>query len=66
MPYVGGAAAYTGEFPFGSRIGVPGLGVLTVNDTGGAVGWGHIDAFFASCAQAIEWGTRTVRVTVYG
>jgi 3D (Asp-Asp-Asp) domain-containing protein/peptidoglycan hydrolase CwlO-like protein len=51
--------------PMGSRIAIPGYGMGVAADTGGAVAGARIDLWFPSVAQAHEWGTRTVTVTVY-
>ena len=51
--------------PMGSRIAIPGYGMGVAADTGGAVAGARIDLWFPSIAQAHEWGTRTVTVTVY-
>jgi 3D (Asp-Asp-Asp) domain-containing protein len=64
-PFVGGAAADTAQFPYGSHLYIPNWGTVVVNDTGGAIGWGHIDLMAASCGQAIAWGVRSVTATVY-
>jgi 3D (Asp-Asp-Asp) domain-containing protein len=51
--------------PLGSRIAIPGYGMGVAADTGGAIAGARIDLWFPSVAQAHEWGTRTVTVTVY-
>jgi 3D (Asp-Asp-Asp) domain-containing protein/peptidoglycan hydrolase CwlO-like protein len=51
--------------PMGSRIAIPGYGMGVAADTGGAITGARIDLWFPSVAQAHEWGTRTVTVTVY-
>ena len=51
--------------PMGSRIAIPGYGMGVASDTGGAIVGARIDLWFPSVAQAHEWGTRTVTVTVY-
>jgi len=51
--------------PLGSRLAIPGYGMGVAADTGGAITGGRIDVWFPTVAQAHEWGTRTVTVTVY-
>ena len=51
--------------PMGSRIAIPGYGMGVAADTGGAIAGARIDLWFPSEAQAHEWGSRTVTVTVY-
>jgi 3D (Asp-Asp-Asp) domain-containing protein len=51
--------------PMGSRIAIPGYGMGVAADTGGAIAGARIDLWFPSAAQAREWGSRTVTVTVY-
>ena len=51
--------------PMGSRIAIPGYGMGVAADTGGAIVGARIDLWFPSVAQAHEWGSRAVTVTVY-
>ena len=51
--------------PMGSRIAIPGYGMGVASDTGGAIAGARIDLWFPSVAQAHEWGSRTVTITVY-
>jgi 3D (Asp-Asp-Asp) domain-containing protein/peptidoglycan hydrolase CwlO-like protein len=51
--------------PMGSRLAIPGYGMGVAADTGGAIVGARIDLWFPTVAQAHEWGTRTVTVTVY-
>jgi 3D (Asp-Asp-Asp) domain-containing protein/peptidoglycan hydrolase CwlO-like protein len=51
--------------PMGSRIAIPGYGMGVAADTGGAIAGARIDLWFPSVAQARDWGSRTVTVTVY-
>ena len=51
--------------PMGSRIAIPGYGMGVAADTGGAIAGARIDLWFPSVAQAHDWGTRVVTVTVY-
>jgi 3D (Asp-Asp-Asp) domain-containing protein/peptidoglycan hydrolase CwlO-like protein len=51
--------------PMGSRLAIPGYGMGVAADTGSAITGARIDVWFPTVAQAHEWGTRTVTVTVY-
>lgn len=50
--------------PMGSRVHVSGYGDAIAVDTGGAI-QGHIIDLNMSTADAIQWGRRTVTVTIY-
>jgi len=50
--------------PLGTRMFVPGYGEGVAADTGSAVKGYVIDLWFSSCAQAIQWGRRTVTITI--
>lgn len=63
------AAADPQLLPGGSVILIDSLeprynGIYTVMDTGAAVRGRHIDIFMWSCNEAIEFGVRSIRVTV--
>jgi peptidoglycan DL-endopeptidase CwlO len=50
--------------PLGTKMFVPGYGQGVAADTGSAVKGAVIDLWFPTCAQAIEWGRRTVTITL--
>lgn len=50
--------------PLGTRMFVPGYGQGVAADTGSAVKGAIIDLWFPTCAQAIQWGRRTVTITL--
>jgi 3D (Asp-Asp-Asp) domain-containing protein/peptidoglycan hydrolase CwlO-like protein len=50
--------------PLGTRMFVPGYGQGVAADTGSAVKGAMIDLWFPTCAQAIQWGRRTVTITL--
>lgn len=50
--------------PLGTKMFVPGYGQGVAADTGSAVQGAIIDLWFPTCAQAIEWGRRTVTITL--
>lgn len=60
----GTIAADTRMFPFGTRLRVPGYGVGTVEDVGGAVKNAHIDLWFPTHREAQRWGVRRLKVEV--
>jgi peptidoglycan DL-endopeptidase CwlO len=51
--------------PLGTKMFVPGYGKGVAADTGSAVKGAIIDVWFPSCAQALQWGQRTVTITLY-
>jgi 3D (Asp-Asp-Asp) domain-containing protein len=50
--------------PLGTRMEIPGYGVGIAADTGGAVQGNTIDLWFATTEQALQWGRRTVTITL--
>ncbi len=60
----GTIAADPSVYSFGTRMAIPGYGLGTVQDTGGAIKGAHIDIWFPSHAAAIAWGARKVKVKV--
>jgi len=61
----GSVAVDPSVIPLGSRLAVPGYGMGVASDTGGAIVGARIDVWFPTVAQANEWGSRVVTVTVY-
>lgn len=51
--------------PLGTRMTIPGYGEAIAADTGGAVHGNIIDLWFPSTAQALQWGRRTVTITLH-
>jgi peptidoglycan DL-endopeptidase CwlO len=51
--------------PLGTKMFVPGYGDGVAADTGSAVKGAIIDVWFPSCAQALQWGQRTVTITLH-
>ena len=62
----GTIAADTKVFKMGTRLNVPGYGVGTVEDVGGAIKRRHIDIWFPSHLDAIKWGRKWLKVTEVG
>jgi 3D (Asp-Asp-Asp) domain-containing protein len=51
--------------PLGTRMTIPGYGEGVAADTGSAVKGAVIDVWFPTCAQALQWGRRTVTITLH-
>ncbi len=65
MAQRGTVAADTRYYPFGTNMYVPGYGKSVVRDRGGAIkGVNRIDIYFDTHEQALQWGRRTLDVTV--
>lgn len=50
--------------PLGTRLYVPGYGEAVAADTGGAIHGALIDLWFPTTAAALNWGRRTVVITI--
>lgn len=50
----------------GTKLYIEGYGYAVAADTGGAIKGNKIDVFFESRGEAIQWGRRTVKVTILG
>ena len=50
--------------PLGSKVEVSGYGIAIAGDTGGAIKGNIIDCHFPTVEQCIQWGRRSVTVTV--
>ena len=50
--------------PMGSKIYIPGYGWGKAMDTGGSVKGNVIDVWFPSNSECMQWGVRTVKITV--
>jgi 3D (Asp-Asp-Asp) domain-containing protein len=59
-------AADTSRLPFGTKLLIPGYGdgAVEVIDRGGAIKGNHLDVFFPTHQQALDWGRRYITVTV--
>jgi 3D (Asp-Asp-Asp) domain-containing protein/septal ring factor EnvC (AmiA/AmiB activator) len=51
--------------PLGTRMFVPGYGEGVAADTGSAVRGATIDLWFPTCTHALQWGRRTVTITIH-
>ena len=61
----GTVAADTSRYPFGTVMYIPGYGYGRVEDRGGKVKGEHIDLYFRSHRQALNWGVKNLRVKVW-
>ncbi|MBQ0138402.1 MAG: SH3 domain-containing protein [Kurthia sp.] len=50
--------------PLGSKVYVQGYGTAIAGDTGGAIRGNRIDVFKSSKKAALNWGRRTVKITI--
>lgn len=77
-PVYAGMVAAPKIYPFGTKLSIPGVGVVAVHDRGGAIvpagergfSYDRLDIWMgygdAGLRRALSWGLRTVEVTVYG
>lgn len=77
-PVYPGMIAAPSTYSFGTKMNIPGFGIGTVHDRGGAIvkagerGYAHdrLDIWMGygdkGLERALNWGKRTVEVTVYG
>jgi len=61
----GTIAADTRLYPFGTVMYIEGYGYGKVEDRGGAIKGQHVDLFFRTHGQALEWGRKPVAVKVW-
>jgi RHS repeat-associated protein len=59
-----GTVAAPTKYPMGTKMIVPGYGTGTVEDRGGAIKGAHIDVWFSTTTQAMDWGAQHLTVTV--
>jgi len=52
-------------FKFGTQIFIPGYGLASVRDRGGAIQGSRLDVYFDSHKEALKWGRQNVLVTVF-
>ncbi len=76
-PVYPGMIAAPKSYPFGTKMDIPGVGIVAVHDRGGAIVASDTDGVFdrldiwmgygdKGLARALNWGKRTVNVVVYG
>lgn len=62
-PQAGRTIASWDGIPFGTQVYIPALGgVYTVEDRGGAVGYGVIDIYMNSEADCVAWGRQNIEI----
>ena len=61
----GTIAADTSRYPFGTVMYIEGYGYGRVEDRGSAIKGEHIDLFFGSHSEALDWGRRRKKVKVW-
>ena len=61
----GTIAADTARYPFGTMIYIEGYGYGRVDDCGGDIKGDHIDLFFRTHDEALEWGKQYKRALVW-
>ncbi|KKU79783.1 MAG: SpoIID/LytB domain protein [Candidatus Peregrinibacteria bacterium GW2011_GWA2_47_7] len=69
-PVYPGMLAAPPEITFGTKIEIPGIGILAVYDRGGAIKNKRLDVWMGrgeiGMRRALAWGLKTVEGTVYG
>lgn len=77
-PVYPGMVAAPKKYAFGTKLNIPGIGIVAVHDRGGAIvesgqrgqSYDRLDIWMgygdAGLQRALNWGKRTVQVTVYG
>jgi 3D (Asp-Asp-Asp) domain-containing protein len=65
MARPGTLAADTSRYPFGTVMYIEGYGFGRVEDRGGDVKGDHIDLFFRTHEQALDWGRKRMRVQIW-
>lgn len=53
------------NIPFGTKLFVPGYGLATVKDRGGAIKGNKLDVYFASHKEALKWGRQKLIVVQF-
>lgn len=61
-----GAIACPPEWPFGTKVYIPGEAWFVCEDRGSAIKGNRIDIWFPTCDEAIEWGMRERIAIVQG
>lgn len=61
----GTIAADTSLYPFGTIMYIEGYGYGKVQDRGGDIKGQHVDLYFRTHQQALEWGKQTKKVKVW-
>ncbi len=64
-PYANHTIAAPSKYPFGTRIVLDGYGTFYVEDRGGSIKDNRIDRFFNTHTEALSWGVKYCKGTVY-
>lgn len=51
-------------YAFGTKMSIPGYGVVQVLDRGGAIKGNRLDVYFDSHEEALKWGVKYLKVEV--
>lgn len=69
-PVFPGMIAAPPNYPFGTKMHIPGIGTVAVHDRGGAIKGNRLDVWMGygdkGLQRALSWGKRTLEVKVYG
>jgi 3D (Asp-Asp-Asp) domain-containing protein len=60
----GTIAADISRYPYGTKMYVPGYGWGEVQDIGSAIKGDHIDIFFPSKKDAVNWGRKYLDIKI--
>lgn len=60
----GAIAVDPSVIPLGTKLYIPGYGIGTASDTGGAIKGNRIDLCYNSVSEALSWGRRSVTVYI--
>lgn len=52
------------EYPFGTIMDIPGYGIATVQDRGGAIKGNKLDLYFSTHQEALNWGRKQLKVRI--
>ena len=53
------------KYPFGTKMDIPGYGVASVEDRGGAIKGNKLDLLFETHQEALNFGRHTLKVKVW-
>ncbi len=69
-PVFPGMIAAPPNYPFGTKMQIPGIGTVAVHDRGGAIKGNRLDVWMGygdmGLQRALSWGKRILKVKVYG
>jgi len=53
------------SFPYGTKLNIPGYGIVSVRDRGGAIKGRRLDVFFDTHQEALNWGVQNLEITEF-